>query len=147
MTDRSRLRLVVVRVLVLSLLLTLLSRVWYMQVMASEQYLAAAEYNQTRQVLTLPTRGLILDDMGRPLVQNSTALVVSVDRNGLPKAKSKERYQRPQPAVVVDRNAVQPAGLHDRIVRLLQGPRRRTSGGGRETRTAGTVRRSSRSRW
>ena len=35
MTDRSTLRLVVLQVLVLSLLLTLVGRLWYMQVIAA----------------------------------------------------------------------------------------------------------------
>ena len=41
MTDRSTLRLVVLQVLVLSLLLTLVGRLWYMQVIAAPTYEAA----------------------------------------------------------------------------------------------------------
>ena len=40
MTDRSRMRLVVLQVLVLSLLVTLVGRLWYMQVVAGEEYQA-----------------------------------------------------------------------------------------------------------
>lgn len=80
MSDRSRLRLAVLQVLVLSLLVTLLGRLWYMQVMAGEQYQAAATNNRVREVITQPVRGLILDDLGRPLVRNRTTMVVSVDR-------------------------------------------------------------------
>ncbi len=85
MSDRSRLRLVVLQVLVFSLLATLLGRLWFLQVAAGQQYQAAAENNRVREVVTDPVRGLILDDMGRPLVDNRTTLVVTVDRSTLEK--------------------------------------------------------------
>lgn len=76
-------RLVVLQVLVLSLLVTLLGRLWYMQVVAGEEYAAAASDNRIREVVTPAVRGAILDAQGRPLVQNRTSLVVSVDRSVL----------------------------------------------------------------
>ena len=42
MTDRTRTRLVVLQVLVLSLLAALVGRLWYMQVVAGDDYQAAA---------------------------------------------------------------------------------------------------------
>ena len=45
MTDRSTLRLVVLQVLVLSLLLTLVGRLWYMQVIAAPTYEARSSAN------------------------------------------------------------------------------------------------------
>ena len=83
MTDRSRTRLVVLQVLVFSLLAALGGRLWYMQVVAGEEYQAAASENRIREVVTPATRGAILDAQGRPLVQNRTSLVVSVDRSTL----------------------------------------------------------------
>ncbi len=80
MSDRSRLRLFVLRVLVVSLLLTLFGRLWYLQVLASDTYQRAAADNQLRDVVTPAPRGQVLDDVGRALVTNRTALVVSVDR-------------------------------------------------------------------
>ena len=67
----------------LSLLVTLLGRLWYMQVVAGEEYAAAASDNRIREVVTPAVRGAILDAQGRPLVQNRTSLVVSVDRSVL----------------------------------------------------------------
>lgn len=81
MTDRSRTRLVVLQVLVFSLLAALGGRLWYMQVVAGEEYKAAASENRIREVVTPAVRGAILDAQGRPLVQNRTSLVVSVDRS------------------------------------------------------------------
>ena len=81
MTDRSRTRLVVLQVLVLSLLAALVGRLWYMQVVAGDEYQAEASENRIREVVTPAVRGAILDAQGRPLVQNRTSLVVSVDRS------------------------------------------------------------------
>ena len=84
MSDRSRLRLVVLQVLVVSLLLTLLGRLWYLQIYSGDEYRNAATNNQVRNVVTEAVRGQILDDMGRSLVRNRTALVISVDRSAGP---------------------------------------------------------------
>jgi penicillin-binding protein 2 len=74
---------VVLGVLVLSLVITLLARLWYIQVLAAPTYRQAALDNQVRDIVTEAPRGEILDDQGRPLVDNKTALVVSVDRTAL----------------------------------------------------------------
>ena len=83
MSDRSRLRLVVLRVLVISLLLTLFGRLWYLQVLAGPEYQRAAADNQVRNVITTAPRGQIVDDTGMSWARNRTALVVSVDRVAL----------------------------------------------------------------
>ncbi|HTW20877.1 MAG TPA: penicillin-binding transpeptidase domain-containing protein [Mycobacteriales bacterium] len=83
MTDRSHLRLVVLSVLVVSLVATLLGRLWYLQVLAAPQFRAEVDSSQVRDVVTQPSRGDVFDDMGRPLIDNKTALVISVDRSAL----------------------------------------------------------------
>ena len=65
MSDRSRLRLIVLRVLVISLLLTLLGRLWYLQVLAGPKYQQAAADNQVRDIVAAAPRGEILDDTGK----------------------------------------------------------------------------------
>ncbi|MDQ1746636.1 MAG: penicillin-binding protein 2 [Frankiaceae bacterium] len=87
MSDRSRLRLVVLRVLVISLLATLLGRLWYLQVLAGPQYQQAAADNQVRDIVAAAPRGEIVDDRGRRWATNRTALVVSVDRVALLRQK------------------------------------------------------------
>jgi len=82
-SQRSRLRLVVLQVLVLSLMVTLFGRLYYLQVIAGTTYQRAAADNRIREVVTPSTRGLILDDTGRALAQNRTTLVVSVDHTAL----------------------------------------------------------------
>ncbi len=81
----SRHRILVLYVLVAALLLILAGRVWYIQVMTGTTYAKIAANNQTRTVIIPPVRGQILDDVGRPLVRNRTALVVSVDSTVLAK--------------------------------------------------------------
>ncbi|TCC50839.1 penicillin-binding protein 2 [Kribbella capetownensis] len=82
---KARLRLFVIGVLVFSLLCTLLARLWYMQVMSSEDYTQAATQNHTRQVLVPAPRGTIVDAAGRTLVGNRVSLVITVDRSVLAK--------------------------------------------------------------
>ena len=87
MSDRSRLRLLVLQVLIVSLMLTLFGRLFFLQVVSGEQYQRAAADNRTREVVTPAVRGLILDSQGRPLAQNRTTIVVSVDRTAVGKQK------------------------------------------------------------
>ena len=82
---KGRLRLVVVQALVLSLFITLFARLWYMQVLGGEAYQAQAAEQSIRELVVQPARGLIVDDMGRPLVANRTSWVVSLDRTMLHK--------------------------------------------------------------
>lgn len=88
---RSRLRLVVVQVMVLSLFATLLARLFYLQVIAGDTYQSAAAAQTLRQVVIPAPRGLIVDDQGRPLVANRSAWVISVDRTLLQKLSADEQ--------------------------------------------------------
>ena len=81
MSDRSRPRLFVLRVLVVALLVTLFGRLWYLQVHEAAGYATAAEANRSRTVVTPAPRGEVYDVRGRPLIGNRTALVVSVNRS------------------------------------------------------------------
>jgi penicillin-binding protein 2 len=88
---RSRLRLVVIQALVFSLFATLLVRLYYLQVVSGDEYTAQAASQSVREVVVQPQRGLIVDDMGRPLVANRTSWVVSVDRGTLAKMPDDEQ--------------------------------------------------------
>jgi penicillin-binding protein 2 len=92
-TRRSRLRIVVIQALVLSLFATLLVRLYYLQVVSGEQYTAQAASQSVRDIVEQPQRGLIVDDMGRPLVTNRLAWVVSVDRTLLGKLPGRDRVE------------------------------------------------------
>ena len=79
MTDRSSLRLVVLQVLVVSLLLTLVGRLWYMQVITPAPAQEQVTANSQVQIFTPAVRGLILDDKGRPFAINRQSIVITVD--------------------------------------------------------------------
>jgi penicillin-binding protein 2 len=82
-SDWYLLRLAVLRVLVLSLLLTLGARLYYLQVLDQDKLVQTADRQHTREVILPAPRGAVVDDRGRPLVTNRTSLVVSVNRSEL----------------------------------------------------------------
>ncbi len=88
---KSRWRLFVLQLLMLSLFLTLFARLWYIQIASGEAYQAQAANQSVREVVVQPARGLIVDDMGRPLVANRTSWVVSLDRTLLNKLSIAQR--------------------------------------------------------
>ncbi|MCL6537942.1 MAG: hypothetical protein K6T28_05095 [Acidothermus sp.] len=112
MNDRSRVRLVVVAVLVLSLPITLLSRLWYLQIMAGDRYAAAANRTSTSTVHTVAPRGLIVDDVGRPLARNDSALVVSALATALPKDKAARTAELRRLGAIL---GVDPASLEAKV--------------------------------
>ena len=94
---RARWRLVVIQVLVLSLLMALFGRLWWLQVASSEQLQQAAVLNRDREVLVPALRGTIVDAKGRTLAGNRVSLVITVDRavlTKLPAAQSKAVLSR-----------------------------------------------------
>ena len=113
MSQRSNLRLLVLAVLVVSLLVTLIARSFYLQVVTGETYVAAAQDNTEREVVEPAVRGLILDQAGRPLVANRTSVVVTVDRMTLEK-------QKDQGVAVIDKLAkildLPKSKIQDRLV-------------------------------
>jgi penicillin-binding protein 2 len=82
-TPRVAIRLIALQILVLSLLLTLGGRLWYLQIRNGQQYTAEAAHNQVQEVVTPAVRGSILDENGIPLADNVNRLVVSADRTEL----------------------------------------------------------------
>jgi len=79
----NNIRLAVIRILVVSLLLTLGARLYYLQVLDQNKLVQTADRQHTREVILAAPRGAIVDDRGRPLVTNRSSLVVSVDRSAL----------------------------------------------------------------
>ncbi|GAB2613884.1 penicillin-binding protein 2 [Streptomyces capparidis] len=82
-TPRVAIRLVAIQILVLSLLLTLGGRLWYLQIRNGDEYTEQASRNQVQEVVTSAVRGSILDANGVPLADNVNRLVVSADRTEL----------------------------------------------------------------
>lgn len=101
MTDRMRIRLLILRVLVLSLLVTLGARLWVLQILDGERYRQVAETNRVREVVTPATRGMIVDDEGQPLVRNRTSLVISVNRSTIDRQADKGKAVLDRLATVI----------------------------------------------
>ncbi|MFA5891253.1 MAG: penicillin-binding protein 2 [Actinomycetota bacterium] len=83
--DRTRLRLAVIGLVILSMFAVLLARLWFLQVLAGPTFAAQATRNHVRLVRQAPPRGRILDRNGVVLVGNRTALSVGVRREDFPK--------------------------------------------------------------
>jgi penicillin-binding protein 2 len=111
---RGRNRIAVILVLVLALFLTLLGRLWYLQVSSGDDYQAKAADQSIREVVVQPARGLIVDDMGRPLVANRASWVVTVDRTLF--GKLSDEVQEALVARVAKAVKVSPGAIRDRLV-------------------------------
>ena len=81
--DRPDFRLHVVGIVAVCLVAALLARLWYLQVLESEELRAAASDNILRFVHVEAPRGRIFDAEGRVLVDNRVVQVVVVDRREL----------------------------------------------------------------
>lgn len=86
-TLRRDARLIILQVLVVALLATLFMRLVWMQVGEGATYRNAASSNSVRTAVVTPQRGLILDQVGRPIVANRSSLTVTVDRTALAREK------------------------------------------------------------
>lgn len=114
-SQRSRLRLIVLQALVFSLFATLFARLYYLQVVAGDDYQAQAASQSVREIVKQPARGLIVDAQGRPLVSNRTSWVVSIDSTML--SKLNDRQQRRLQKRVADAVGVPVKQVRARLIR------------------------------
>ncbi len=77
--DRTKLRLAVLAIIIVTAFVALFSRLWFLQVLASEDYRALAKENRVRRIETEPIRGRILARDGEVLVDNRKSLAVTID--------------------------------------------------------------------
>ena len=89
--EGNRLRLAVVGVVSISLFSALFARLWYLQVLDSQTFVAAATSNRIRFVYQEAPRGRILDRQGRVVVDNRKSEAVTVDRVALRKLSTAAR--------------------------------------------------------
>ncbi|MDP9068334.1 MAG: penicillin-binding protein 2 [Actinomycetota bacterium] len=92
--DRTLLRLAVFAILIVAGFVALFSRLWFLQVLASESYRTLAKENRVRFVHTEPPRGRILDRDGVVLVANRSSHAVTVDRQVLERPRQRRRVLR-----------------------------------------------------
>jgi len=81
--ETGRYRMRVLAIIGLSMFAALGARLWYLQVMVSEQAMATARSNITRVIAVPAPRGRIQDVHGRTLVGNRLTTVLTMNRNEL----------------------------------------------------------------
>jgi len=102
MNNKSRLSLLVVQILIVSLMAALFGRLFYLQVAAGPKYRDAALSIQSRDVVAPATRGLIVDGYGVPLAMNKAGLAITIDR------------------IAIDKLEDQGVGVMKRLAKLLK---------------------------
>jgi len=102
MNNKSRLSLLVVQILIVSLVMALLGRLFFLQVASGAKYQDAALSIQSRDVITPAIRGIIVDGSGVPLASNKVGLAITIDR------------------IVVDQLDDKGVALMQRLANLLQ---------------------------
>jgi penicillin-binding protein 2 len=65
-------------------------RLWYLQVLSGDHYLAQADNNRVREIKTPAPRGKIVDRNGHTLVDNRNAQVVEIEPDKLPKTNAEK---------------------------------------------------------
>lgn len=90
-TDSPRFRLAALGVVVLSLFAALYARLWYLQILDSRTFVAAATSNQVRLVYEEAPRGRILDRNGQVLVDNQRSQVIAVRKAQYNRLEPEER--------------------------------------------------------
>lgn len=93
---RTGARLRLLALLVLGMFAALTTRLWFLQVLAVEQYRDAAEDNGVRLVEIPAQRGRILDSSGEKLVDSRLSLVLRINRQDLGDQKEDVLYRLSQ---------------------------------------------------
>ncbi|MDX6608742.1 MAG: penicillin-binding protein 2 [Solirubrobacterales bacterium] len=93
MSNRLALRLALLGGFAVVLFAVLFLRLWLLQVLDGEKYLAEAKNNRTRSFRTSAPRGEILDRNGKVLVANRTSLALQVNPRKLPADPAERRAE------------------------------------------------------
>jgi penicillin-binding protein 2 len=101
MNNRLALRIAVFGGVALALFAVLFFRLWLLQVVNGEEYLAEANNNRTREYRVIAPRGAILDRDGELLVDNRTSLALQVNPRKLPADRAERRAELKQLAELV----------------------------------------------
>ena len=83
-TPQLALRVAILGGVALALFAIVFFRLWYLQVLSGDKYLAQATVNRVRELRTQAPRGKIVDRNGRVIVRNRLAVVVQLDPSRLP---------------------------------------------------------------
>jgi penicillin-binding protein 2 len=84
LTPKLALRVAIIGAIALVAFGVIFFRLWYLQVLSGDKYLAEARDNQRREIKVQAPRGEIVDRDGTPLVVNRVGLAVKVSPDKLP---------------------------------------------------------------
>jgi penicillin-binding protein 2 len=90
-TPQLALRVAILGGCALAMFAVIFFRLWYLQVLSGDKYLAQAQNNQIRDIVVPAPRGDILDRNGRVLVDNRVSIAVQVQFEKLPPPRSPQR--------------------------------------------------------
>jgi penicillin-binding protein 2 len=90
MSPGLALRIAILGGIALVLFAVVFFRLWYLEVLSGDHYLAQADNNRVREVKTPAPRGKIVDRNGHTLVDNRNAQVVEITPDKLPKSQAEK---------------------------------------------------------
>ena len=88
------LRVVLLGAIAIGLIAIVLFRLWFLQILSAQQYVAQANDNRLRSVAVLAPRGAILDSSGRVLVDNRPGLSVGIRPMDVPAGQLDDLVKR-----------------------------------------------------
>ena len=96
LTPQLAFRVAVIGGVALVMFAVIFFRLWYLQVLSGDNYIAAAQNNRVREIKIQAPRGEIVDRHGQPLVENRNSLSIKVTPDKLPQSRSarEEVYRR-----------------------------------------------------
>ena len=97
LTPQLAVRIAVMGGVALTMFAIVFFRLWVLQVLSGDQYLAQARGNRTRNVLIAAPRGEIVDRSGNLLVDSVRALAVQISPTALPVALKQSPPGQPSP--------------------------------------------------
>jgi penicillin-binding protein 2 len=117
LTPKLAFRVAVIGGVALVMFSIIFFRLWYLQVLSGDNYVAAARENRVREIKVQAPRGEIVDRHGQPLVRNRPSLSIKVTPDKLPQAKAdrEEVYRR-----LAKLLGLKPARLERRVERELR---------------------------
>jgi penicillin-binding protein 2 len=86
-TPQLALRVAILGGVAFALFAVIFFRLWYLQVLSGDKFLAQATVNRVRELRIQAPRGKIVDRSGRVIVRNRRAVVVELDPSTLPDAE------------------------------------------------------------
>jgi penicillin-binding protein 2 len=118
-TPQLAMRVAILGAIALGLFAIIFFRLWYLQVLSGEQYLAQANTNRVRTLPIPAPRGRIVDRAGKVIVRNKYAAVIEIDPSSLPQ---EERDLAATWGQKMGDRAARPAGHHGNPIGIPEIP-------------------------